>query len=314
MDLRKGDCLKILKDVEDKSISLFLLDLPYGQTSCKWDTIIDLKEMWVQIKRTMTPTAIMVFFCTTKFGYKLIQSNEKWFRYDLIWEKSKKVGFLSANKMPLRKHENIYIFKPKSGTYHPQMTEGTPYKKRDNDLKNTYYRGGVKSYTSTGKDNTGERHPTSVLGEFEEDEIPTHESLYVFKPKQGTYNPQKEQGEPYKKVRPAHGTTVYGKAGASTTDNKSGDRHPTSVLPGFDLQTTILKHNNPHKSVHRTQKPVSLCEWLIKTYSNEGELVCDFCMGSGTVGVACKKTNRRFLGVEMDDEIFEIARQRIETE
>ena len=80
------------------------------------------------IKRIMKPNAIVVMFCTAKFGYRLIHSNPKWFRYDLIWKKSRKVGFLSANKIPLRQHENIYLFKPEQGTYNPQKTEGKPYK------------------------------------------------------------------------------------------------------------------------------------------------------------------------------------------
>jgi len=69
--------------------------------------------MWKEIKRTMKKESVIVFFCTTKFGYKLIQSNEKWFRYDLVWKKSRKVGFLSANKRPMRQDEMMYVFKDK---------------------------------------------------------------------------------------------------------------------------------------------------------------------------------------------------------
>ena len=127
--LHNEDCFGAFKKVKDKTVDLFLLDLPYGQTACKWDSIIDLTEMWKEIKRTMKKEAVIVFFCTTKFGYKLIQSNEKWFRYDLVWKKSRKVGFLSANKMPLRQHEMMYVFKEKGGTYNPQKTEGKEYNK-----------------------------------------------------------------------------------------------------------------------------------------------------------------------------------------
>jgi hypothetical protein len=104
------DCFNVFPNIKDKTINLFLLDLPYAQTACKWDSLIDLDKMWEEIKRTMKSNAVVVFFCTTKFGNTLINSNPKWFRYDLVWEKSKKVGFLSANKMPLRKHEMVYIF------------------------------------------------------------------------------------------------------------------------------------------------------------------------------------------------------------
>ena len=75
--------------------------------------------------------------------------------------------------------------------------------------------------------------------------------------------------------------------------------------------STILKFNSPHKTIHRTQKPVDLLEWLIKTYSNENDLVMDFCMGSGSCGVACKNTNRKFIGIERDEDIFKLAQERL---
>ena len=130
MELYNDDCFNVFPKIADKSIDLFLLDLPYANkkfgncTACKWDTPVDVQKMWVEIKRTMKPTAMVVFFCNTKFGFALIESNPKWFAYDLIWKKSRKVGFLSANKQPLRQHENIYIFKDKTGTYNPQKTAG----------------------------------------------------------------------------------------------------------------------------------------------------------------------------------------------
>jgi site-specific DNA-methyltransferase (adenine-specific) len=186
--------------------------------------------MWIELKRICKSDCIYIFFCTTKFGYKLIQSNEKWFRYDLVWEKSRKLGFLHANKMPLRKHEMIYVFA-------------------------------------------------------------NHTKL--------TYNPQKTAGKPYIRDR-EDCWNIYGKVKKVSTDNK-GDRHPT----------TILKFNNHVKALHRTQKPVDLCEWLIKTYSNESDNVLDFTMGSGTTGVACINTNRNFIGVEMDEKIFKVARHRL---
>jgi len=107
--------------------------------------------------------------------------------------------------------------------------------------------------------------------------------------------------------------TVYRSEGQKklhrVPENKD-ERHPTSVIEK-DLENTVLEFKNPSKSVHRTQKPVELCEWLIKTYTNEGDVVCDFAMGSGTVGVACNNTKRQFIGVEKDDKIFELAYNRI---
>lgn len=308
MDLYNDDCFNIFSNIEDKSIDLFVLDLPYANkkfgncTACKWDTPIDLKEMWKEIKRIMKPNATIVHFCNTKFGFALIESNPKWFRYDLIWKKSKKVGFLSANKMPLRQHENIYIFKDNQGTYNPQKTEGKPY---------TCKRGGTGYYGELGEDytknaitdNKGDRHPTSII-----DIEPDHENIYVFKDKQGTYNPQKTEGKPYKNGADNNPNNVYGITKEKGTIIKT-DRHPTSII---DIENTILEYKNPYKTIHRTQKPVDLLEWLIKTYSNENDTVMDFCMGSGTAGVACKNLNRKFIGVEKDKEIYEKAKSRIE--
>ena len=233
MNLINGDCLEVMKTIKKDSVDMVLVDLPYGQTACKWDSIIDMDKMWIELKRICKSNANIIFFTTTKFGNKLINSNEKWFRYDLVWEKSNTVGFMSANKMPLRAHEMMYIFgKPSGGskTYNPQKTPGKPYKVKAQKTKDIYG----------------------------QEEIPEHE-------------------------------------------NKTGDRHPLSIQK--------FKHNK--QKLHPTQKPVEACEWLIKTYSNEGDTVLDFTMGSGSTGVACKNTNRNFIGIEMDEEIFKTAEERI---
>jgi len=390
MDLYNDDCFNVLPKIKDKTIDLFVLDLPYANkdfgkcTACKWDNTIDLDKMWIEIKRIMKPNAVILFYCNTKFGFSLIQSNIKWFRYDLIWKKSRKVGFLSANKMPLRQHENIYVFKDKGGTYNPQKTEGKPYKCKQGKQTNLY---GIEDKENVITENKGERHPTSII---------EHENVYVFSDadedlenkknkelrsyaekvkkyigkslkiidkkigNQGihhfysftstqfgipieknynklieiykinemkgfidyktlkskwddemvnTYNPQKTKGTPYKNGADKNPNNVYGITKEKGTIIKT-DRHPTSIYPET-IETTILAHNNPAKSLHRTQKPTSLCEWLIKTYSNEEDTVMDFTMGSGTTGEACKNTNRKFIGVEMDKDIFEIAKERL---
>jgi len=300
MEIYNDDCFNVFPKIKDKSIDLFILDLPYGQTACKWDSEIDLEKMWKAIKRIMKPSAVIVFFCTAKFGYTLIHSNPKWFRYDLVWEKSRKVGFLSANKMPLRKHELMYVFKKEGGTYNPQKTEGKPYNKTNtgNQFKAGAYGDIDRATFREGEQNRainkGERHPHSIL-QFAED----HENIYIFKKEGGTYNPQKTEGKPYTHAR-------KGKANCEVYDIKrikgeyKGERHPT----------TILKFNNPSKSLHRTQKPTDLLEWLIKSYSNEGDTIMDFTMGSGSTGIACMNTKRKFIGIELDKDIFTIAKER----
>ncbi len=230
-----ADCMDVFHLIEDESVDMVLVDLPYGQTACDWDCEIDLAEMWVHLKRICKPNANIVFFCTTKFGNKLINSNEKWFRSDLVWEKTNVCGFMSAKKIVLRKHEMIYLFgKPSAGgkTYNPQKTTG---------------------------------HKPFSVGE-------THS-------RKGDY---------------------YGNI-SRTAHSSDGSRFPTSIQQfAYDK-----------KKLHRTQKPVAMCEWLIKTYSNEGDVILDFTMGSGTTIVAAKNTKRRYIGVEKDTDIFEVAMNRL---
>ena len=228
--IKHSDCFDEFKNINDNTIDLVCVDLPYGQTACKWDSVINLSKMWDELKRICKEGCVYVFFCTTKFGHSLISSNKKWFRYDIVWQKSKAVGFLSANKMPLREHEMIYIFYKKWNIYNPQKTKGKPYKTKG-------------------------------------------------KGKVGVYNSKRTDG-----------------------NNITGDRHPKS----------IIKFNNPKKSIHRTQKPVSILEWIIKTYSNENDLVLDFTMGSGSTVEACINTNRKYIGIEKDKDIYLIAKDRID--
>jgi len=137
--------------------------------------------------------------------------------------------------------------------------------------------------------------------------MPAHESVLVFSNGKTTYNPQMKTGKPYKDIRTGDRAKINGnehgfglKANFSIVNN--GERYPTSVLE-------IVSYNQTGQ--HPTQKPIELFEWIVKTYSNEGETVLDNCMGSGTTGVACKKTGRHFIGIEKDEKYFEIAVNRI---
>jgi len=139
LTLFNGDCLKIMKSIADKSIDLIICDLPFGCLTgsggkekakrkennsndviagCAWDIKIDLEEFWKEVKRIRkddhTPT---LHFCSTKYGYELIKSNEKEFRYDLVWNKPNAVGFLTANKKPMSSHEMIYVFSKAGANY-----------------------------------------------------------------------------------------------------------------------------------------------------------------------------------------------------
>ena len=94
------DCFNVFNKIEKDTVDMVLLDLPYGQTACEWDIKIDLQKMWKELKRICKGKCQFVFFTTTKYGNDLINSNKKYFKYDLVWEKHVTVGFLNCNKMP----------------------------------------------------------------------------------------------------------------------------------------------------------------------------------------------------------------------
>ena len=139
--------------------------------------------------------------------------------------------------------------------------------------------------------------------------LKAHENVLVFYRRQPTYNPRKTKGRPYRTVRKRREKSWEGMnspLGPCVTDNK-GDRFPTSILR--------IKADVPEgRGLHPTQKPVELMEYFVETYTNPGDLVVDNCMGSGTTGVACLRTGRRFLGIERDPRHFAVAARRIRAE
>ena len=235
INLKKGDCLKLMNDIPDKSIDMILCDLPYGTTQNKWDSIISLDKLWEQYCRVIKDNGAIVLFAQTPFDKVLGCSNLKMLKYEWIWEKTSATGHLNAKKMPMKAHENILVFYKKLPTYNPQKTTGhTP----------------VHSYTKHQDDGSN------------------------------------------------YGKTLIGISGGGSTE-----RYPRSVQ--------VFKTDKQKEALHPTQKPVDLLEYLIKTYTNEGETVLDNTMGSGSTGVAAVRTNRNFVGIELDDTYFEIANKRI---
>jgi DNA modification methylase len=235
--LMKGDCLERMKEIQDHSVDMILCDLPYGTTACAWDSVIPFEPLWEQYKRVIKPNAAIVLTASQPFTSVLIMSNLKAFRYCWVWDKvNKYTGALNANRMPLKRHEDIAVFYQRLPTYNKQFREGKAYKSRK----------------------------TSGHGEC----------------------------------------TQYGVGKERRHTINDGNHNPCSVLQ-------IPGDNKQELGLHPTQKPVALMEYLIKTYTNEGETVLDNTMGSGTTGVACINTNRNFIGIEMDDTYFDIAKNRI---
>lgn len=224
--------MELMKDIKDESIDMILCDLPYGTTSRnKWDIVIPMETLWNHYNRIIKNDGAIVLFSQLPFSCDLIQAYRKYFRYEWIWEKPNATGFLNANKMPLRAHENILVFYKKLPTYNPQKTQGKPYKRKSGNTTSSNY---------------------------------------------GIFN------------------------GDYHAENIDGMRYPRDVI-------TYAKE----QGLHPTQKPVPLLEYLIRTYTNENETVLDNCMGSGSTGVACVNTNRKFIGMELEEKYFQIAKDRI---
>lgn len=233
--IKKGDCLKLMDDIPDKSIDMILCDLPYGITNNLWDIVIPFNELWRQYNRIIKDHGCIALFSDGLFMVDLIQANRKYFKYNLIWDCNQPKDFLNANRKPLKTHEYISIFYKNPPTYNPQFTSGTPYHKKSPKKASSNYR---------------EFNPTPTI-------------------------------------------------------NDDGKRYPHTVI------NFIKPVGNKY---HPTQKPLNLLEWLINTYTNKGDIVLDNCMGSGSTCVACITTDRHYIGFELNDEYFEIARKRIERE
>lgn len=134
-----------------------------------------------------------------------------------------------------------------------------------------------------------------------------HEQIAVFYKKPPTYNPQMKLGE---------ANHSKGKPKTNQNNNYGEYGFVESKQDGLKYPTSVLEFQKPHPSIalHRTEKPIVLLEYLVKTYTNEGDTVLDNCMGSGSTGVACVRTNRDFIGIELDEHYFNIAKSRIESE
>jgi len=325
--LYHGDCMEIMKTLPDKSVDLFICDLPYGQTNCKWDTPIDLDQFWKEVrrlKRSKNVTCIM--FCTTPFGFRLIQSNEKEYKMDLVWLKRNITGGLQSRYRPMRNHEMLYFFYDKSpkynrDKYHKRVggtadkskieREKNP-KKREQDGKfygkcETPY--ADEKFTSDkvvgGKLNNffDPPNPRSVVEEKNNGEV---WGWGDHKP----HNHKHHEYEPSNPVSVVEETAVVGGwVGAQPNMDRSVSRffdppNPNSVFKSGKV--FIGKRN------HQTEKPIDILEFLLKYWSDEGDTILDPTMGSGSTGVACKNLKREFIGIELDEKYFEVAKKRID--
>jgi len=235
----QGDCLEVMQGMPDNSVDMILCDLPYGTTACKWDTIIPFEPLWEAYKRIIKDNGAIVLTGSQPFTSKLVMSNLKMFKYEIIWEKDSPTNPFMAKIQIMKRHENICIFYNKQPTFNPQMEKRNNKNKRNNNTNNKY-KTGTKGNAILQRKNIGNNE-------------------YIY---------------------------------------------PSS----------INKFNRGSRGKHPTQKPVALFEYLIKTYTNEGELVLDNCIGSGTTAVACKNLKRNFIGIELEEKYCKIAKDRLKQE
>lgn len=231
----QGDTIAKMKEIPDNSVDLLLVDLPYGTTQNKWDSVIPLPDLWEQYHRVVKENGAMIFTASGMFTAKLILSNPKEYKYNYTWIKSKATNFLNAKKQPLRKHEDILVFYRKQPTYNPQMTSGSAYSK------------GIRKDQITGS--YGDFRPVLV--------------------------------------------------------KSKGKRYPVDVLY---FKTAEAEG----KVVHPTQKPVSLGRYLIRTFSNPGDVVLDNTSGSGSFLVAALQEGRNFIGIEKNENVALFKKQKVD--
>ena len=251
IDLRHGDCLEIMKDIEDKSVDMILWDLPYGTIASKWDKHIPSNKLWEQYKRLIKDNGAIVLFSSGSFTPRLMLSNIENYKYKYVWIKTNSTNFVHAKNRPMTKHEDICVFSKAPMGHVTQL----------GDRRMVYNPQGLIQCNQIQKQ--GKARFGTIAGE-----------------------------------RPSH-------LNENDTFIREFTNYPTDVI-------TEYKDLPPNKKLHTSEKPVPLLEYLIKTYTTEGETVLDNCMGSGSTGVACVNTNRKFIGIEKDETYFNIAKKRIE--
>lgn len=155
-----GDCIEVMASLPAGSVDLVLSDVPYGQTRNAWDKPIPFAPMWKELRRVTKPNAAIILMAAQPFASKLICSNLKDFRYDLIWSKNKSTGFMNARRQPLRAHEHLLVFYRKAPFYEPQMTTGH---KPGNSARQASMSSNYGRSVPTNYGGSTERYPTSVI-------------------------------------------------------------------------------------------------------------------------------------------------------
>ena len=305
IELYKGDCLIESDKIESGNVDLILTDLPYGtmkgineefvgygrknHDGHLWDNVIDTDKIMVIANRILRKNGKMVLFAQEPFTTELINKAipNIPFNYRMIWEKNDFANALLSKKAPVNYYEDILVFS-KNNEFeglHPLR----PYFKKVFD-----FIGGTKKYIMEIVGQRADHVFRFKSSQFDLCTLETYKDLIKY------FQINEMQGfKDFDYLQEIH--NKFKNKFASTFNLWEGKKY----------KSNILKYKKDYDGYHPTQKPVLLLEDLIKTFSNESDLVVDLTMGSGSTGVACKNTNRDFIGIEMNDEYFKIAEQRI---
>ena len=278
--LYNGDCLEVMKEIPSKSIDMILCDLPYQVTKNKWDIIIPMNDYVIINDEVLEKDK----FYLQQFMKGLTKKE-----IDKIWKENKQEGLWSHYNRIIKDNGAILLFG--QDIFSAQLI--------NSNLKMYKYKWFWKKDRPSGFLNAKKMPLKDV------------EEILVFYKKCPIYNPQFWEGIPL------HGMgTKYkeGNLGNNNYGKFASHTNPSANREGYTKKypRQVLEFKRPHPPIFPTQKPVDLCEYLIKTYTNEGDLVLDNCMGSGSTGVACKNLNRRFIGIELNSKTFNLAKDRIE--
>jgi len=300
--LFKGDCLIESDKIESGSVDLILTDLPYGTVKhiknvnhgmsgkCEWDVIIDTDKIMHIANRILRKNGKMILFAQQPFTNELINkavANVP-FNYSMIWEKDHFANALTAKKAPLNYYEDVLVFSKNHDT--EAIHELRPYF----EIVMDYIELNLKQINTK----LGHRR--------------AEHTFYIDSTQYGlcTEKTYLELIDVFG-INKIQGFKEFAELKEIDNQFKNKFASTFNLWEGNKYKSNILKYKKDYDGHHPTQKPVLLLEDLIKTFSNENDLVVDLTMGSGSTMVACQNTNRNGIGIEQDDKYFEIAKQRI---
>ena len=315
--IHQGDCLALMPSIPDKSVDMILCDLPYGTTSCEWDSIIDMGKLWSEYERVIKDNGAIALTAQGMFCAKLMTYREKWFNHDYVWIKNMHSNFALVGIQPLRIFENVLVFRPprrddleiqfnkELRAYFNKVHEFIGVSKKHilnviGQCVDHCFR-----YTSSQFDLCTKETYEQLIQHFKIDQMKgflNYEVLQAMNPPY-TFNFDDRVKRQFVSKNNDFNRQMYG--------DKTNGKYKEHISKEYENYPTNVLYFDVERGQHPTQKPVALFEYLIKTYTNEGEVVLDNCSGSGTTAIACLNSNRHFICIEKDETYYKKSLERI---